>query len=546
MCQFIVIDSFLTTFAFPCIVMKMIYAYLFLFTVLASLAQAAGDWEKCRYFPNIGFSMPFLRYAKADPIPPPETRAFVVATGRTLTREDLFNPDDLWFSLECCARWITDTGQSLIIARMEHQPLPAQEEDMTRSAFQAAMALSSSHISVSDTPQLRTWIERCISAPVKPGEHVKGTSFDLEEVLYFPCDLTNTLIYAFRPQNSETTSSKTWFCAIYQSSEVRDPADFRADFEANFLAQIKTKTARQGDAAIELNVNAKTPPTVDRPDDPIRREARKSIENYSDWWIYEVNGYVILSDVDPSTGKTLVDALRKNLPILQKAYVTLAPPFSDDHDISVLRIFRNPADYVRYVGEGYSWTEGVWMPKRRELVALYTDNTTRLLRVIQHEAFHQYISFAYCMQTPAPWFNEGHAMLVEQATISQKSIVTLPEDEERLALLMENFDVACENMEAFLLASYDQFYGGTDAERRLKYAMAYGIVYYLQKSKLQERNAPYAWMIDTYAETIKKSSDYQEANQRLFEKIDMADFVEKFSAFWRKRQGNVITLQTKE
>jgi len=490
--------------------------------------------------------MPFLRYAKADPIPPPETTAFLLATGRTITREDLFDPDDLWFSQECCARWINAAGQSLIVARIAHRPLPNTGEGITRSSFQAAMSMSSSQITVSNASHVKEWVERCISMQVSPGEHVKGTSFDLEEVLYFACDQTNMLIYAFRPQNSETTSAKTWFCAIYQSNDIRDTADFRADFEANFLAQIKTKTARNGDAVNELNVNAKTPPKVDRPDDPIRREARKSIENYSDWWIYEVNGYVILSDVDPSTGKALVDALRTNLPVLQKAYATLAPPFSDDHDISVLRIFRNPADYVRYVGEGYSWTEGVWMPKRRELVALYADNTARLLRVIQHEAFHQYISYAYCMQTPAPWFNEGHAMLVEQATISQKSIVTLPEDEERLALLMENFDVACENMEAFLFASYDQFYGGTDAERRLKYAMAYGIVYYLQKSKQQEREAPYAWLIDNYAETLQKANDYQEANQRLFEKIDIADFVEKFSAFWRKRQGNVITLQTKE
>lgn len=526
--------------------MKMIYAYLCCVALLANVVHAAGDWEKPRYFPNIGFSMPFLRYAKAEPVPPPETTAFLLATGRTTTREDLFDPDDLWFNQECCARWVNDAGQSLIVARIAHRPLPNTGEGITRAAFKAALSMPSSQIAVSNASHLKEWVERYVGATVASGEHVKGTSFDLEEVLYFPCDLTNTLIYAFRPQNSETTSAKTWFCAIYQASDVRNLEDFRSDFEANFLTQIKTKTARKGDAVSALAVTAKTPPNVDRPDDPIRLEARKSIENYADWWIYEVNGYVILSDVDPDTGKTLVNALRANLPILQKAYAMLAPPFSGDHDISVLRIFRNPADYVRYVGEAYSWTEGLWMAKRRELVVLYADNTTRLLRVIQHEAFHQYISYAYCMQTPAPWFNEGHAMLVEQATISKKSVVTLPEDEERLALLLENLDVVCANMEAFLFATYDQFYGGTDAERQLKYAMAYGIVYYLQKSKLQEREAPYAWLIDTYAETTQQANDYQEANQRLLAKIDIADFVEKFSAFWRKRQGNAITLQTKE
>ena len=374
-------------------------------------------------------------------------------------------------------------------------------------------------------------------------ETVKINAFTLDELLFFPCEDPNTLIYAFRPRRVGNTSNPDWFCVILEAYDAPDHDELKTDFEEKFIAKIAipSRTSKDDGAAVEeLNVTKRNARPVDLPDHPVRVEARKSIENYDDWWITETEGYVILSDVDSSTGKTFVSDLQDTMPALKAAFMKLVPPLTREPDISSIRIFRDRTDYIRYVGVNHAWSGGLWMPARRELVLLHSMDSHTLLRTLRHEAFHQYLSYAYCMIAAPPWMNEGHASLFENASVSSKGKVTLDEDEKKVALLLDNMDVVIEALPDLFKADYAGFYSGTSGQRQLKYAMAWGIIYYLQKGAVQERNTPFKTLLPDLASALVETRKYPIANEHVLETISMSVFQTNFSEFWRQRRASAI------
>lgn len=261
------------------------------------------------------------------------------------------------------------------------------------------------------------------------------------------------------------------------------------------------------------------------------------MENYADWWCAETEGYIILSDVHTDVGRAVVRDLQDTLPALRQAYAKLVPPLTRENDVALLRLFQARDDYVRYVGKEHAWSDGMWMPGRRELVLYQQASKDDMMRVIRHEAFHQYLSQAYCMLSASPWLNEGHACLFENARVDSRGKVTIPEDPERCPLLLENIDTAVTLLPFLLRAAYDGFYDGTAAGRRLKYAMAWGLAYYLQKGSPLERNTPFKSILPDYAAALAQTRDREEANASAFKGVDMAVFQENFREFWLKRRA---------
>ncbi|MDH3592056.1 MAG: hypothetical protein OER88_09265, partial [Planctomycetota bacterium] len=88
-------------------------------------------------------------------------------------------------------------------------------------------------------------------------------------------------------------------------------------------------------------------------------------------------------------------------------YEKLFPPTREVKSISVVRVCKDRAEYHRYGGPGGS--AGYWSPGDEELV-FYQDKSNKKdsLRVLYHEAFHQYIHYAVGKVAPHSWFNEGH------------------------------------------------------------------------------------------------------------------------------------------
>jgi hypothetical protein len=461
-----------------------------------------------------------------------------------LLREDRFSPFELWYGIQCCGRWRDASGNRLIIGRIANR-LPAfEDERVSRARFATVLADDENVVDPRSREQINEWVATFADSPVYEPEPLKLNAFALSDLLLYPCDATNTLVYAFRPRRIGNTTETDWFCVMLSAPKEIDLNALRDQFEEQFIGLLKLPgraSKDEGVEATELDVTRKGQRSPDQPNHPVRVEARKSVENYDSWWVAETDGYVILSDVASEVGKSVIRDLQDTMPALRLAFLKLVPPLTQESDVSLIRLFQSKDDYVRYVGKDHAWTSGVWMPARRELVLAQESNKSEMMRIIRHEAFHQYLSHAYCMLAAAPWMNEGHACLFENASVGAEGQVTLNEDPSRTPYLLENLDVATALLPGLLQASYEAFYeGGSAAERTLKYATAWGLAYYLQKGAPQERNTPFKDILPVFASALAETRLYSAATVRAFEGVDLSVFQENFREFWLKRRASAM------
>ncbi len=506
-------------------------------------ASAAVTFAPIKNYPNIGFMFPCLAGAKATPVPMPRAHAYLFTDDEALLREDRFAPLELWYNFQCCARWRDPQGNRLVIGRITHRLPEFASEYVSRERFDRGLNDEANRIDPKSEAHINEWVATFSAVPVNTPEPLKINGVALDDVLYYPCDSSGHLIYAFRPRRIGNAKNFDWFCVTLHAPREADPAALRSLFEEQFLAQIalpSRSSKNEGSKAEEVSVQRKGHKLPDLIDHPVRVEARKSVENYDDWWFAETDGHIILSDVDTENGKSLIRELQDTLPSLRLAYTKLLPPLTREADIALIRLFQKRADYVNYVGEAHAWSGGMWMPERRELVVFEQENHAVMMRFIRHELFHQYLSHAYGMLAASPWVNEGHACLFENASVSEKGKVTIDEDPERSVLLLENLDAAVELLPQLLQASYKEFYDDAAFRLRFKYALVWGLAYYLQKGAPLERNTPFKNILPDYAAALALTHDEQTATTTAFNNVDLAVFKDNFREFWLKRRGSAM------
>ena len=483
--------------------------------------------------------LPRLASAISEPIPPPQATPCLVEIDTALFREDRFNPAELWYNTQCCGRWRDPSSNQLIIGRATQIAPDFTEQEVSREQFATWVANDANQINPKQREQLNDWVTAFSGHDVTTPQSIALNSFALEDVLFYPTDDPRLLIYAFHPRRVGNAVDLGWFCVILNTISTADPATLRATFEENFIGKIGLPSGTSKNQIIEtskLSMLRRGEKPPDNPNHPVRVEARKSVENYDDWWFAETDGYIILSDVATDIGTAVIRELQDRIPTLLQAYARLLPPLTLEPQVALIRLFQKREDYTRYVGAEYAWSGAVWRPARRELVCFLQDGQN-MMRTFRHEAFHQYLSQAYCMMSAAPWLNEGHACLFESSVVSTKGQVVLIEDQEKVDLLLANIDIAVERLPFLLSASYSAFYNGEVTDRRLTYAMAYGFVYYLHKGAPLERNKPFATILPEFASALSRGCTYQEATECALVKIDKKALQECFRTFWCKNRN---------
>jgi len=505
--------------------------------VAAASARAAVTFEPAKNFPNIGFMLPRLARAKGEPTPMPRAHAYLLVGEEGLLPEDRFDPYELWFNTQCCARWRDAEGNRLLLGRATHRLPTFAEAYVSRDVFGSSLSDAENLVDPKNRDHLTEWVATFVDRPVFAPEALKLNRFALDEVLRFPCEEKGTFVYAFLPRRVGNAEPFDWFCAVLRLSGEADAAAMQAQFEASFLANIALppRTSKsKGVEAAELSAQRGPAKAVDQPLHPVRVEARKSVDNYDDWWFAETDGHIILSDVATEAGRSVVRELQDKLPVFRQAYARLVPPLTAADEISLVRLFESREDYVRYVGPEQAWSGGLWMPARRELVLFQQSSKDDLMRIIRHEAFHQYLSYATCMLGAPPWLNEGHACLFENSRLDGKGKVRIEEDAERGRLLTENLDTAVTLLPFLLQDTYESFYAANPDVRRLKYAMAWGFTYYLQKGVPEETRAPAATLLADYVAALAETRDPALASAAALAGVDMAALQERFRLFWIK------------
>ena len=143
---------------------------------------------------------PCLSNAKADPVPMPLAQAYVSSEDDELVREDRFDPSELWYANQCCARWHDGQGNRLVLGRLTCK-LPGFEEDhVSRERFAIAMSDEDNLVNPDKAADVNEWVATFVDTVVYEPKKTKLHSFALDDVRVFPCDATNMLIYAFRPR----------------------------------------------------------------------------------------------------------------------------------------------------------------------------------------------------------------------------------------------------------------------------------------------------------------------------------------------------------
>lgn len=450
------------------------------------------------------------------PLEMPRALGYLVTEKGATRLEDRFDGFDLWTSQTVDGRWIDDEGRVFLTATLETR-LPTLSALSTRGAYERARL----PIERRDEKARREAIAalspvELAEKPRPPRQLPRG----YKDVDYWQATNASTIVCAYLP-----LKEKTWRLAIWELIEGDDFATAVKTFENDYLGEALSRNGYR------VPRNAAHPSERDL----LRRDAAHSVGAYSSWRVTNGETFVVLDDLPT---RDLAIAYTNDLVSLQKRFVELLPPPIDaTNTLSVARLYATRAEYLEALEAvgltNLTWSAAYWSPQRRELVA-HADSSAgfrapALLKTLRHESFHQYLSYATAFTPTSPWLNEGYAQYFEEGGSREAPFVDLPHHEEAL----ERYSLI---LSALLMMDYDEFYAGSDEERRLKYALAHSIAVFLEDGAPKVRFQPFRNVKRDYLAALMKTRDMREATAGAFPTKDLlAKFVGEWLNYWKSR-----------
>ena len=474
-----------------------------------------------------------LFFTDPAPLEMPRAEAYLVVEDGRRRLEDRFVRLDLWTSRTVTGRWIDGDGRVFTLACLAAQP-PAvgRTESVTRTGYDAETALFDRRKAVDRSSMQAAAFRDAIGllSPVQPSERgvpPRQPCRGFKDVDYWHGTNETAVVCTFLPENSDT-----WRLAVWELAPGDDFDECKKAFEREFLEDEYADFAARHPKAEWLPVKsrARTSPVDER--ESLRRDARHSVAAYDDWHVTDAREFTVLDDLPGN--RSLVEALTNEFTVFRRKYAAALPTNIDGtNTLCVARIFANRGEYMDALeADGLTnmaWSAAYWSPSRRELVAHLDDGgEERLMRTIRHEAFHQYLSYAMSMISASPWLNEGYAQFFEDESSLDWELNVVPgqEDLERFAALLP----------AVFAMDHDEFYGGGDNERRLKYRLAWSIAVFMENGMRKVRHDPFSTFKKDYIEALFKTHDMKLATGAAFGGADgMKRFVAEWLEFWKKR-----------
>jgi len=512
-------------------------------TILLALACLRAEAElrftKPMAFPDLGLEMPILADAAPDAVSMPRTESFLVTEADGSRRlEDRFDTFDLWTAGTVRARWRDADGNLLVVARLVASPPDDPPETLaTRVEFERR--LPSLAIAHRDENARNAAVVACAPAdvyelPVRPR---RSRRRELEELLYYRSTNELASVWVFRPLAHERGVKTDWYMAALVLAPDENTDVAAAVLDEYFLDRIRSLPASQ--SAPSRSPNRKTGrPRPESLDEAalLKRDYRRSVVNYEEWHSTESGDVVVVDDLAPQWHDAFAGALTNELPRLRAAYAVVVPsPLSSPTNIAAVRVFAERRDYLDYVGEGVEWSAAVWSPLHRELVLnLPASGTGELLKTVRHEAFHQYLAYAGGMAEASPWFNEGHAELFEHTSFDRKGKVVFERHPVAVQWIRENVDMAADVLPSLFHLEYDEFYSGTDAQRRARYWIAWSVAYFLEVGAPEIRFRPFEKLRADYMAALVRTRRFDLATDSVLPAEKMKLFIAEWKKFWKK------------
>jgi len=230
------------------------------------------------------------------------------------------------------------------------------------------------------------------------------------------------------------------------------------------------------------------------------RNARKA-KLIPGWKAIDTENYLIVYNSEVK--RQLIKQVAKHIEAIRKqVYEPMFPSQSRITAISVVRVCKDRAEYHRYGGPGGS--AGYWSRGDEELV-FYQDKSNKKdsLRVLYHEAFHQYIHYAVGNVAPHSWFNEGHGDYFAGHNYRSgkfKSDVF----RWRTGIIANALAQGRQyKLSKFLTMTQGEYY----SDPSLCYAQGWSFVYFLREVERRKikRYSQYFGLLDKYFDAIKRN-----------------------------------------
>ncbi|MCJ8330277.1 MAG: hypothetical protein MJH11_09870 [Lentisphaeria bacterium] len=270
-----------------------------------------------------------------------------------------------------------------------------------------------------------------------------------------------------------------------------------------------------------------------------REKVLNHIKDLENWWHVETDNYIIKTNVNHKNTR-LIKEIQKDIETIRLAYEIFIPPKNEIEAVSVLVIPATREEYFQYVPEAPRWSGGVWIPVRDELIISPSGGNSkkklnkRVINVVFHEAFHQYLNYALGKIWTPTWYNEGQAELLERTEIKNSGALKIVEHAYHTKTVLGFAEGGFRDIKIFIFEGDSAFYGSPDTS----YPKAWGLVYFLRKacSAIPEfQKKGYDKILPKMTIALKEGINRLKATQAGFESIDMSEFQKDLTKFWTSK-----------
>jgi len=232
-----------------------------------------------------------------------------------------------------------------------------------------------------------------------------------------------------------------------------------------------------------------------------RAARKKKLEGLKDWDALDTEHYLIVYNKEVK--RPLLKKIAAHIELIRAdVYEKLFPPTKEVKAISVVRVCKDAEEYHRYGGPGGS--AGYWSRGDEELV-FYQDKSNKKdsLRVLYHEAFHQYIHYAVGDVAPHSWFNEGHGDYFAGHDLVGGKFIAKPFRWRTGIIANALAQKTYVPLEQFLKYTQAEYY----ANPGLCYAQGWSFIYFLREVERKKivKYKKYWGLLDRYFDAIKKN-----------------------------------------
>ena len=465
-----------------------------------------------------------LFFTNPAPLDMPRAEAYLVREDGVSRLEDRFDRTDLWMSQALIGRWIDDDRLFLLSELGTCPPAVDRSGTQTRVGYESRKVAMKRVRANADFPMAFkdaiAILAPCavMDRPRSPRQLTRG----YKEIYYWqnPTNYSD-IVCTFLPEGTNV-----WFLASWQLAPEDDYPTQMEAFEDQFLRREFPSLVSR----LKSSPEGRETSDGRRERELLRRDAHHSIAAYPNWHFTGAEEFAVLDDL-PARG--FVETLTNDFPVMRAKYAAAIPsPLDGSNVLSVVRIYANRDEYLDALETdgmtNMAWSAAYWSPGRRELVAhLSANGEKELTRTIRHEAFHQYLSYAASMISSSPWFNEGYAQYFEDDASADWG--------EGFDMSDENVDRMAKAIPGLLLMDYEQFYGGSDLERRFKYRLAWSVVRFIEKGADEVRLKPFEGLKTRYMDALVETRDMRKATSAAFKDADLLKtFIAEWKKFWKK------------